>query len=466
MNREDKNFPSAWETSILQNRRVFKVSREDGSSIGAISPMIILKAFRVAGDVDINRMRDGSLEIVAKNQQQAEKVVKIKKIGDVKVKVDSHQKKNTCKAIVRDEFMKFWDLQEILQDEDVKAQKVVDIKNIPTRKKSIQPRLEGAVGGMEAIIEHNNGKVPSDMFIVTFDLPVRPTELRIGYLVMETRDYYPDPMRCFKCQRFGHTSSRCTNSATCPRCAKPAHTTNRDDRCTEVAKCVNCGGPHPVYWRECPVLQTEKAIQKMKVMRKVPYPVAKRIVASEMSSGKTWSDIIRSKPRSECSGSCCDRCRQNVSVIQDPPSTKEHPDTRTAEGSDSSELPQRAKQTSNEVAVINESQYAGDLEMRSQSDAEDFWDSLDPKNLHPSRAEIVDQKKAAKKLDKARRAQKQMNLNRVRRHSDSSSSPPSPMRSYITRRNCSRSPISRTCGVEKKEGATADKKSESLISNK
>lgn len=65
------------------------------------------------------------------------------------------------------------------------------------------------------------------------------------------------PVRCYNCQEFGHTSGRCHLSAVCSICSG-RHTTEsctkkREDQ--ESRKCNNCGGNHTSSWKGCGVYQ-------------------------------------------------------------------------------------------------------------------------------------------------------------------------------------------------------------------
>ena len=69
-----------------------------------------------------------------------------------------------------------------------------------------------------------------------------------------------EPIRCLKCQRFGHERRHCmANGATCARCARQ-HETEECITPHRDFKCTNCEGRHPSYDRECPRF-TEKCDQ-------------------------------------------------------------------------------------------------------------------------------------------------------------------------------------------------------------
>lgn len=59
----------------------------------------------------------------------------------------------------------------------------------------------------------------------------------------------PRPMRCFKCQRFGHVASVCRSAKRCVRCGSddPSH----PSECNEPPHCCNCEGSHAASSSEC-----------------------------------------------------------------------------------------------------------------------------------------------------------------------------------------------------------------------
>jgi len=92
--------------------------------------------------------------------------------------------------------------------------------------------------------------------------------------------YIPNPLRCFKCQKFGHSSRFCRNEAVCHRCGGK-HT---EEDCNNAAKCINCSGPHGASSRECPVWLREKEVQRVKAEKNISFPQARQIVTQQQST--------------------------------------------------------------------------------------------------------------------------------------------------------------------------------------
>ena len=86
-----------------------------------------------------------------------------------------------------------------------------------------------------------------------------PSSIPIGFLeTFSVRPYTPDPIRCYKCQRYGHMSRMChQRHSTCGICSGMHQTsvcvTRRKEE-TVVAKCFNCKGNHVTASKACPVI--------------------------------------------------------------------------------------------------------------------------------------------------------------------------------------------------------------------
>ena len=51
--------------------------------------------------------------------------------------------------------------------------------------------------------------IPTNTLFLTFGSPELPKEITLGYLKVKVALFVPNPMRCFNCNKFGHTSQRC-----------------------------------------------------------------------------------------------------------------------------------------------------------------------------------------------------------------------------------------------------------------
>ena len=79
------------------------------------------------------------------------------------------------------------------------------------------------VTSAKRILTKRDGKLtPTDSFILTFNSSKLPDEIKIAYMKCKVKPYIPQPLRCFKCQMFGHGSKNCLNVAVCAKCGEKA----------------------------------------------------------------------------------------------------------------------------------------------------------------------------------------------------------------------------------------------------
>ncbi|GFY35358.1 uncharacterized protein TNCV_797071 [Trichonephila clavipes] len=119
--------------------------------------------------------------------------------------------------------------------------------------------------------------------------PKLPTSIKVGYLNCKIRPYVPNTLRCFKCQRFGHSQTACRGQLTCSRCASVGHGSSD---CSLELKCVNCSHPHSTDSKLCPKWKTEKEIQTFKTNKNISYLEARKLIDPQPS--KTYAQVAKS----------------------------------------------------------------------------------------------------------------------------------------------------------------------------
>lgn len=100
-----------------------------------------------------------------------------------------------------------------------------------------------------------------------------PDVVYLGSVRFKVNKYVPNPMRCTKCQKYGHRHEVCRGEAKCPRCAG-AHDFTECNKSREHAKCVNCGGGHSSAFRECPKYIEVQMALKIRAKEEIPYAEA------------------------------------------------------------------------------------------------------------------------------------------------------------------------------------------------
>ncbi|GFU65871.1 uncharacterized protein TNCV_5011691 [Trichonephila clavipes] len=141
------------------------------------------------------------------------------------------------------------------------------------------------------------------------DFPKLPTTIKAGHLNCKIRPYIPNPLLCYKCQRFGHSQTSSRGQLTCSRYASVGHSSTD---CTLEPKCVNCTESHPSNSKLCPKWKTEKDIQVIKTNRNIPYVEARKLIAPQLS--QSYAQVT--KPSTAITTTQTD---ENITKIVCPP---------------------------------------------------------------------------------------------------------------------------------------------------
>ena len=85
---------------------------------------------------------------------------------------------------------------------------------------------------------------------MTFNTPKIPDKIKVGYSMEKVEQFVPNPLKCYRCQKYGHHEDSCRGREVCGKCGQrdPGHHMNE---CEFPNKCTNCGGDHLVYARSC-----------------------------------------------------------------------------------------------------------------------------------------------------------------------------------------------------------------------
>ncbi|GFO01352.1 RNA-directed DNA polymerase from mobile element jockey [Plakobranchus ocellatus] len=68
--------------------------------------------------------------------------------------------------------------------------------------------LSGVTHARRIKVRRGEDKIQIDIVVLTFDNPKPSSRVRAGYLTLDVCAYVPLPMRCYKCQRYGHNLIR------------------------------------------------------------------------------------------------------------------------------------------------------------------------------------------------------------------------------------------------------------------
>jgi len=136
---------------------------------------------------------------------------------------------------------------------------------------------------------------PLELLILTFRGQSLPNSVPVGFEWCRVRPYIPNPKRCFKCQKYGHIIKNCRSEERCSWCGQTGHTHTKDDPCKNQPKCTNCDQRHAAYDKTCPKWIIEKEVQRLKVVKNIDFPQARRL-AEQMKGPITYSSVVSSTP--------------------------------------------------------------------------------------------------------------------------------------------------------------------------
>ncbi|XP_058456960.1 uncharacterized protein LOC131434311 [Malaya genurostris] len=255
-------FPALGQRSQRTEGRYLVLERTDeDQTLEKLSPFLIDKAIRnCCGDVNsVKRIKDGKILIHTKTDKQGKQLEKLKSLA---------QSINRSPEIGDEEIL-----------EELRAQKVTKL---------------------ERILRKTNGiPIKTSTFILTLETTVPPQEIKVGFLSVKTRPYYPRPMRCFQCFAFGHIGENCNRDKLCANCGDKEH----GEQCDKNTKCVNCGEPHSALNRRCRIFNKEVEIVKLKVDRDITFFEARQLVELRETPKTRYTDAVNQNNR-QCNCKC------------------------------------------------------------------------------------------------------------------------------------------------------------------
>jgi hypothetical protein len=282
----NNDFPSLSEaskkrlrTEVMEDEvdgEMFVVAHAKGDvSLGTLNPFLLQKSLTaVAGELkSVKKLRNGDLLVTSVSRKQAQRLIKCEKLGGYEVSFEYHKTLNSCRGVISVEELVGMSEEDIL--EEFKIYDVTAVRRINIRKDGVY--------------------VPTRNLILTFSKNRLPASIKAGYLNCPVRPYIPSPLRCFKCQKFGHSKLACRGSLVCARCSEKDH---ESENCKNDKKCVNCGEGHEAYSRSCPKWKEEKLVQEYKIKNNVTYFEARKYFQSSSVFPKSFSSVTKQIPTS------------------------------------------------------------------------------------------------------------------------------------------------------------------------
>ena len=217
-----------------------------------LNPKVIAEGIhKICGPVkSVQSMASGKLMITTMEADQVEKLIKTRKLlnkYEVSVKI-AWNKEIQCGKIYSSSLheMTLEEILSALQDQDV----------VGVRKLYTNPRH------------------PCHWYVIAFIGKI-PNEIAIEYLKLKVHQYYPSPLICLRCYRYGHSSSNCRNLAKCLKCGNTGHLANECQITGNNFQCSNCRQNHPSLSKQCPYYKNELEVCKLKVELNITFKEAR-----------------------------------------------------------------------------------------------------------------------------------------------------------------------------------------------
>lgn len=288
------NYPALQQpkSNILSDPKYLIVSSEN-NQLRKLSPFIIHKGLHAISTLidSISQLRDGNLLLLVRNQVIADKFLKAKTLSNIcPITVKLHETLNYVKGVIYAPCLIDVSEEEIVKE--LQPQGVVAVYKYTISKKD---NTNDNANITEDEKNKSNKVEHSGYMVLTFNLYNLPKVIDVAWYKVKVKTYFPNPMRCQKCQLLGHTKNKCNNPESCVICNLPPHTSTE---CTRI-QCANCNDNHPASDRNCPRYIQQKEIIRIKTLEKCSFGAAKRkyeisnTAKSQQKEKQSYSEITK-----------------------------------------------------------------------------------------------------------------------------------------------------------------------------
>ena len=112
--------------------------------------------------------------------------------------------------------------------------------------------------------------MPTMAVIIAYEEEL-PKYVNIDFTRYKVSLFIPSPLRCAKCQRYGHKAGQCrSEKPRCPKCAE-AHEYGACQAAPEEVKCANCGEKHSSAYKGCTKYRQVSNALKLATTQKMSY---------------------------------------------------------------------------------------------------------------------------------------------------------------------------------------------------
>lgn len=263
-NESDDNSGSDKEQESVQKERneeyivIVRFNEKEQENMKRVNPFMLttILAKKIGDIVYAKVLNDGNLMVKCADSKQLEIALKIKEIGKCKVENVGRvgdQRKVGYTGVITGIPINV-SMEELKKK--IKGGNVMKVQRLKSNK-------EGVLRDSESVaIEFEGENIPKKVFL--------------GFMSYPVRAYVPKPLRCYKCQRFGHTAKNCSRQRRCARCSGDHDYGNCGTG--TPPKCCSCGGDHNVAYGGCEIMKKETKIQKIRVERRISYADAVKVI--------------------------------------------------------------------------------------------------------------------------------------------------------------------------------------------
>ncbi|XP_055932002.1 uncharacterized protein LOC129962280 [Argiope bruennichi] len=195
---------------------IIKKSSATNDTFHSISPFLVERG--ITGNIgevkSIKKLRSGDLLIEVQSRKQSVQIMKLKSLENIPVIVSPHSSLNSSKGVIT----------------------CGELFNVPIEEITKELQGQGFSHVRRISIRRDCQLLNTKHLILTFNFSKLPEYIKAGYMRLLVRPYIPNPLRCYKCQRFGHSRTSCRGTLTCARCAEAGHDSTE---CTSTEKCFN-----------------------------------------------------------------------------------------------------------------------------------------------------------------------------------------------------------------------------------
>jgi len=246
---------------------------ESEQTLSKLSPFVLGKALsaQIGTLKSVKRLYKGDILVETDKATHSKMLLELTQLAGVPVKVSPHRSLNVSRGVIRSRDIASCSVEEIVEE----------------------LRPQGVIAAVIIHVRDGDSKRRTNTVILT-----------AGYMRVPLDPYIPNPLRCFNCQKFGHSSRACKNSAACVKCGEACH---EGANCSHQELRINCKGKHAASSRECPKWKLENRVQQLKVERGISFPDARKAALSEQStnasSKRTAASVVSGSTTATTQGS-------------------------------------------------------------------------------------------------------------------------------------------------------------------